>query len=258
MYRIFPVTNNVDTMKIFMPAAMLMLLFLLPACSGKKGTDNQFPKDFNSLPDIGKVSYMMQHAEPDSVARFIIYASLGKIKGVTIDTISNATLHAYESYSDTDLQTFSEEFDRVSEMLPLGEKMKFRFLVGAEDPQGLGLTLGLEYMNQIREKKLSVSQVKAELAEMKKACASDPDIYPRFLIGFRTVLRYDRNADMPAGIYSTFLTYDEEAVQEYYKRNKASRQADQRLDSDSIQAPDTEENTPAIQDIQSSDSTAGV
>ena len=99
--------------------------------------------------------------------------------------------------------------------------MRLRALVGSEDPQGLGLTLGLEYMNQIRVKGMTADEVMAELQELKRASADDPDMYARFLIGFHTVLRIDRHSDMPAEIYKRFLDYDSEAIEEYYARNKA-------------------------------------
>ncbi len=204
---------------------MMVAILLIPACGGKDKNAGAFPDGFSSLSDEQKVSYMIQHVSADSVARFIIYASLGKVEGVKIDTLNNATLKAYETYTDTALQTFSWEFDRIAEELPLHDKMRLRALVGAEDPQGLGLTLGLEYMNQIRVKDMSVDQVLEELQAFKKASADDPDLYARFLIGFRTVLRYDKNSDMPKEIYSRFLNYDEEAVEEYYKRNKSSMNA---------------------------------
>lgn len=201
---------------------MMVAILLIPACGGKNKNAGVFPDGFSSLSDERKVSYMIQHVSADSVARFIIYASLGKVEGVKIDTLNNATLKAYETYTDTALQTFSWEFDRIAEELPLHDKMRLRALVGAEDPQGLGLTLGLEYMNQIRVKDMSVDQVLEELQAFKKASADDPDLYARFLIGFRTVLRYDKNSDMPKEIYSRFLNYDDEAVEEYHKRNKSS------------------------------------
>lgn len=200
----------------------MSLILLISACGGKKSDANKFPDDFNTLSDEQKVAYIMQHASADSVARFIIYASLGKIEGVRIDSLNIATLKAYETYTDTALQTFSWEFDRIAEELPLHDKMHLRAIIGTENPQGLGLTLGLEYMNQIRVKGMTSDQVMEELKELKRASADDPDLYARFLIGFRTVLRYDHNADMPKEIYDTFLNYDEEAVQEYYKRNKAA------------------------------------
>lgn len=200
---------------------VIALILLIPACGGKDKNSKQFPDGFSSLTDEQKVTYMMQHVSADSVARFIIYASIGKVDGVKIDTLNNATLKAYETYTDTALQTFSWEFDRVAEELPLHDKMRLRALVGAEDPQGLGLTLGLEYMNQIRVKGMTADEVLEELKELKKASSDDPDLYARFLIGFRTVLRYDKNSDMPREIYSRFLNYDDDAVDEYYKRNKS-------------------------------------
>ncbi len=204
------------------PVAIMALILLIPACGGKDKSSGNFPDGFASLSDEQKVVYMMEHASADSVARFIIYAALGKIEGVRIDTLNNASLKAYETYTDTALQTFSWEFDRVAEELPLHDKMRLRSLVGTEDPQGLGLTLGLEYMNQIRVKGMTADEVLQELQELKKASADDPDMYARFLIGFRTVLRYDKNSDMPKEIYTRFLDYDEDAIQEYYSRNKSA------------------------------------
>lgn len=213
-------------MKRFFPIALFAMILLIPACGGKNNDKNAFPDGFDRLSDAQKVAYMMEHASADSVARFIIYASLGKIDGVRIDTLNNATLKAYETYTDTALQSFSWEFDRMAEELPLHDKMKLRALVGSEDPQGLGLTLGLEYLNQIRVKEMSADDVLKELTELKKASADDPDLYARFIIGFRTVLRYDKNSDMPKEIYSRFLNFDEETVQQYYARNKSVRHND--------------------------------
>ncbi|MDE6554340.1 MAG: hypothetical protein K2K98_15470 [Muribaculaceae bacterium] len=212
---------NYALIKRFIPLAVMTIIFLLPACGGKGNDAGDFPEEFAALSDEQKVVYMMEHASADSVARFIIYASLGKIEGVRIDTLNNATLKAYETYTDTALQSFSWEFDRVAEELPLHDKMRLRTLVGAEDPQGLGLTLGLEYLNQIRVKGMTADEVVGELKEFKRASADDPDMYARFLIGFRTVLRYDRNSDMPKEIYNRFLDYDQDVIDEYYSRSKA-------------------------------------
>lgn len=223
-------------MKKLIPIIMMALILLIPACGGKDNHTSAFPEGFASLSDEQKVVYMMEHASADSVARFIIYASLGKIQGVRIDTLNNATLKAYETYTDTALQTFSWEFDRVSEELPLHDKMHLRSLVGSEDPQKLGLTLGLEYLNQIRVKDMSADEVMAELQELKRASSDDPDMYARFLIGFRTVIRYDQNSDMPKEIYDRFLNYDEEAIEAYHARNKSVKADAPAVLSDSIPA----------------------
>lgn len=209
-------------MKRILPVLLMALILMIPACGGKGADAHSFPEDFGTLSDEQKVAYLMENASADSVARFIIYAALGKVDGVRIDTLNNATLKAYETYTDTALQTFSWEFDRIAEELPLPDKMKLRMLVGTEDPQGLGLTLGLEYMNQIRVKSMTADEVASELQELKKACADAPDVYARFIIGFRTVLRYDKNSDMPKEIYTRFMNYDEEAIRSYHSRNKAA------------------------------------
>lgn len=221
-------------MKKLIPILVMAVILLIPACGGKDKDTSAFPDGFASLSDEQKVVYMMEHASADSVARFIIYASLGKIQGVRIDTLNNATLRAYETYTDTALQTFSWEFDRISEELPLHDKMRLRSLVGSEDPQKLGLTLGLEYMNQIRVKDMSADEVLAELQELKRASADDPNMYARFLIGFRTVLRYDQNSDMPKEIYDRFLDYDEEAIEAYHARNKSAKADSPAILPDSI------------------------
>lgn len=209
-------------MKKLIPGLLMALVILISACGGKTAETTGFPDGFASLSDERKVVYMMEHAPADSVARFIINAALGRIDGIRIDTLNNATLKAYETYTDTALQSFSWEFDRIAEELPLHDKMRLRALVGSEDPQGLGLTLGLEYMNQIRVKGMTADDVLAELRELKSASTDDPDMYARFLIGFRTVLRYDQNSDMSREIYDRFLEYDQEAIDEYHARNKAS------------------------------------
>lgn len=237
-------------MKRFLPIFVMALIILIPACGGKTADTSALPDGFASLSDEQKVVYMMEHAPADSVARFIILASLGKIDGVRIDTLNNATLKAYETYTDTALQAFSWEFDRVTEELPLHDKMRLRALVGSEDPQGLGLTLGLEYMNQIRVKGMTADDVLTELQELKRASSDDPDMYARFLIGFRTVLRYDQNSEMPREIYDRFLNYDEEAIEEYHARNKASG-------GEPVTLPDTipvEEHTEAAPTSAPSDS----
>lgn len=213
---------NYRSVQRILPLAIMALILIVTACGGKNSNANDFPEGFASLSDEEKVVYMMEHASADSVARFIIYAALDKIGGIRIDTLNNASLKAYETYTDTALQTFSWEFDRIAEELPLHDKMRLRSLVGAEDPQGLGLTLGLEYLNQIRVKGMSADEVLQELQELKKASVGDPDLYARFLIGFRTVLRYDKNSDMPKEIYTRFLNFDEDAVQDYYSRNKSA------------------------------------
>lgn len=157
------------------------------------------------MADVVQVRYVMDHSTPDSTARFICLAALGKVPGARIDTLPIATLYAYENYRDSALAVFSDEYDRFSMTLPLADKMKILALAGSVDPQALGYELGLHYADQIREKNMTAAEVRRELAEFKKACADDPDTYERFLKGFGIVLKIDNGRDIPEEIYKEYI-----------------------------------------------------
>lgn len=196
-------------MNRFLYLVCLSTLFLLGACGrGGKNSDGRFPENFNTMGDTDRVAYVMQNATPDSVARFICLAALGRVDGAKIDSLGIATSYAYEKYTGDDLDMFGDEYDNFVAALPLADKMRMYAMAGVEDPQRLGLQLGLEYMQQIREKNLSPEQVEAELKAFKKACGDDTDTYERFLVGFHTVLKADNGKDMPKAIYDKFINYE--------------------------------------------------
>lgn len=189
---------------IYQGAGCLLAALMVTAGCGDRNRSGQFPKGFDSMSDTQKVAYVMEHATPDSVARFICLGALGRIAGVKIDTLANATLHAYETYTDTTLAQFSDEFDRFSASFPLPDRMKLLSMAGTIDPQGLGYDLGLHYVDQIRTKGMTVKEIRAELAEFRKACGSDTETYDRFMKGFRIALRLDRGKDLKEEIYREF------------------------------------------------------
>lgn len=194
---------------VFLVVGLICSAVMIPAC-GRSGRNSQgvFPEGFNNMSDREKVVYMMENASPDSVARFICLAALGKIPGVKIDTVAMATLYAYENYTDTTLARFSSEYDQFVNDLALADRMRFYKLAGEIDPQGLGYDLGLHYVDQIREKKMTAKEVKGEIEEFRKACADDADTFNRFLIGFKTVLNIDKGKDLSQEIYTTFINYE--------------------------------------------------
>lgn len=191
--------------------AGLAFLCLAAACSGKGGNGN-FPDNFDKIGDAGRVAYVMEQTSPDSVARFICDAALGKVEGVKIDSIQIATLYAYEHYKDNDLASFSNTLDSYSAALPLKEKMKLYVLLGEVDAQQLGYQLGLEYVNNIRSKKMTADEVSAELKEFKKACGADHDTYRRFVKGFKVVLEKEHGGarGVDNDIYNRFINLSEE------------------------------------------------
>lgn len=187
---------------------MLVFPILLSAvcCRGGAGNETgKLPEDFSSRNDIEKVSFMMETVSPDSVARFICDVALGKIAGVSIDTITHAISYAYENYADSALVDFSQELDDYSASLPLNEKMKIYSMVGKTDPMRMGYELGLEFVGHIREKRMTVGQIEEEINAFKNACVNDSDTYHRFVKGFQTALKVDHGKDLPEEVFNRFM-----------------------------------------------------
>lgn len=187
---------------------LIVVSAFIGGCGKGSGTQGNFPADFNRLSDAEKVAYVMQHATPDSVARFVCDASLGKVEGVKIDTFANATLYVYENYKSADQAAFASEYDRYIDAKSLADRMRLYALAGEHDPQGLGYALGLDYLRSIRDKNMTADQVEAELKEFKKACGADTDTYRRFIVGFHTVLELDHGKDLSEEIYRRFKNYE--------------------------------------------------
>lgn len=182
-------------------------LLMIGGCGHKEEGAGALAKELKPLGDQQKVAYMMQKATPDSVARFICLAALGDIPGVKIDTLSMATLYAYETYKDNDLQTFSQAFDAYSEGLPLSRKMKLRKLAAEQDPMGLGYELGLEYVNKIRLDHKSAAEVEAEIKALRDVCRQNPEdsaTFTRFMKGFKVALEMDGSNEIPKDIYNRY------------------------------------------------------
>lgn len=164
-----------------------------------------FPPGFEGLDDARKVAYVMQSSTPDSVARFICNAALGRLQDVRIDTLPVASAYAYEHYSDSSLMVFSREFDDYSANLPLSDKMKVYYMAGTFDAQRLGYELGLEYVDHIRQRRMNVEEINNEIEAFKTACGQDTLTYVRFMKGFKTVLKADHGKDLPEDVYNAFI-----------------------------------------------------
>lgn len=186
----------------------VLLSALMPAACGKgNGAAGNFPSDFENRTDAEKMAYVMKGATPDSVARFLCDASLGRIPNVSIKSFSEASNYVYSTYKDADVVTFTEELENYPNTLPLADRMRIYKDAGKEDPQRLGYVLGLDYMRMIRENNMTAEQVETELKEFRKACGPDKETYDRFIVGFHTVLKLDHGKDIPEEIYNRFINY---------------------------------------------------
>lgn len=187
--------------------AAAALGILAAACGRGNGDgDGKFPAGFEQRSDAEKISYLMAHASPDSVARYVCDASLGLVPGAKIDTFANALLYAYDTYRGDSLTIFCDAFEQYSSNLPLDRKMKIYALAGKADPMGMGYQLGLEYVAKIKEKSMTADEVAAEIEAFKKACADDPETYTRFEKAFALALSLDDTPDLPRDIKQKFST----------------------------------------------------
>lgn len=185
----------------------LSSIFLATAC-GNSNSDGEYPSNFNRIGDAGRTAFIMKNAEPDSVARFVYYGALGKVPGTKIDTIGIAITYVNEKYNSEELDKFFIETENIKSSLPLADKMKIYNMEGYETAEGIGYTLGLEYMGTIRQRTLGVDEIRKEIEDFRKACRKDPETFNRFIIGFKTVLKNDRGKDLPADVYNTFINYN--------------------------------------------------
>lgn len=186
-----------------------VLPILLVAC-GAKEEKSGLPDNFLKMTDAQRVKYMMNEMGPDTVATLMIEMALGHVEGAKIDTLALATLYAYDNYQDSDIALFSDAFDSHVSNLPLDQKMEIYAQIGKADPQNMGLQLGLEYVANIRNKKMNVESIRKEIAMFKQKCGDDVDTYRRFVTGFKTALKMDRGKDFPEEVYKEFINMSEE------------------------------------------------
>lgn len=185
--------------KFLFAVAALSVVFV--GCGSKNG-GGDFPSDFYEKNDAAKMTYMIKNVEPDSVARFLCNAALGRIKGVSIDTLATANLYCLEHYRGENLDIYSREFDDYKATLPLAYKMKIEKMNGTYDDDALGYQLGLEYVGYIREHKLQTKEIDKELSQLRKQV--DNETFEKFMTGFRVALENDRGKDLPENVYMRY------------------------------------------------------
>ena len=187
----------------------LALAFLFSGCGkNSEETASSLPAGFNKKTDSEKVAYVMRTATPDSVARFVMDASLGKIKGVQLDSLAIVELYIVSNYDSQKQLEYAEESARLKEQLTLAQRMHLFKKGSADDPISFGLDLGLGYLSIIREKNMSAKDVEKEIKEFKKECQNDTSTYRRFVIGFTEALRQDKDKDVKKEIYDRFINLD--------------------------------------------------
>lgn len=183
---------------------LISIVLLFSSC-GRHGGASDFPKDFSEMNDSQRMEFMMKNVDPDSVARFLYDAALGKIPGIKIDTLATAHLYALEHYRGDNWDIYSNEFENHRATLSLAESMRIEQMMGVIDHDALGYQLGLQFVGQIRERHLKEKEIEKEILELRKN--ADAETYQRFLIGFRLALKNDRGKDLSESIYNRFISF---------------------------------------------------
>lgn len=198
--------------RYFLGLPGLVLALISAGCSGSgKDGNGELPRDFQGRSDEQKVAYMMEAAEPDSVARFIVYSSLNNDPVTHIGSLSAAYNYAYQHYQNMGdkQEKFILEFEQLSGELPLDERMRLMKAAGQEDSLGLGLRLGIEYFKALREKKMTLQQVDGEISAFKRACGNDTATYVRFVKGFKAALNTDGGRSVDRAVYAKYAAFPE-------------------------------------------------
>lgn len=189
-------------LSVIVRSAIFAVLFL--SCGGGSGSDRYVSMFNTAKTDVERMTIIMKHAEPDSVARFICNSALGLNDSVKIDNLQDAVIYVYETYKDMDLAKFSEEFDQYASSRPLSQKMQLLKMAALTDPEGLGYKLGLEYAIKIRDNKMSVAEVDREIEEFKRACGDDTKTYERMLNGLSVALSTPEFAGLSKELISKY------------------------------------------------------
>lgn len=186
-------------------AALAISLLLLGAGCSKKSAVN-IPDNFKTLSTDDQMAFLMSQVTPDSVAKFICNAAMGKVYNVRME-LQPALLYAYDKYNEDDLVKFELALEQFQDGLPLHEKVRITKLLGIQDPDQYSYDLGLSYVGMIRVERKNIKEISEELAKLQKECQTDPDFYKRFMKGFKTALNYDRHHDLDDNIYLKFISY---------------------------------------------------
>lgn len=188
----------------FVGFVFAFVLLLAISCSRNDGT--KIPDNFKNLSTEDQMEYLMANLPPDSVARFICNAAMGKVYNARVE-LQPAMAYAYEKYDEDDLVKFQMAMEQYEDELPLHQKVRITKLLGIEDFDQYGYDLGLSYVGTIRVEQKDIKQISEELAGLQKECKADPDFYARFMKGFKTALQYDRHHDLDDKIYIKFISY---------------------------------------------------
>lgn len=165
-----------------------VMLLSVSACSGPKTSSEVTKAPDASATDRDKVMYMVQLNDPDSVARFLCYAALGKSTEGKIDSLALAQLYALEAYQADDdrIAEFSRAYEECVEQLPLVDMYRIHQMTGIFDETELPLDLGLHYGSRIMRDTLNAAKIKADTIALSRQMT--PETFALFRKALKTAI----------------------------------------------------------------------
>ncbi|MBD5283859.1 MAG: hypothetical protein HDS31_04565 [Bacteroides sp.] len=159
------------------------------ACGGDKTSAEATVAPGANASDKEKVQYIAQTCGPDSLARFICYAALGKSNDGKIDSLAMAQLYALEIYQadDEKIARFSRVFDETVESLPLADSYRLTEMTGTLDDTQMPIDLGLHYGAKVKRDKIDPARVKTDTASLARIV--DPHFFELFQKAFDTAIK---------------------------------------------------------------------
>lgn len=197
--------NSLNLFKLCFSLALLLIINAGCKNSAETGIDASLPANFAALSDTAKVRVLIDRGiTPDSLAAFVCESINGKHGDIRFSEFDDIEIYIGEKLGDEAAGMYGMSFEMNMQQLPLDKRYTIKMSLPLTDITTLGYTLGLEYVNQVIENKMTIGQVDREIAEFRRACASDEDTYEHFLKGFSTGIQVSTDKDISPAIVAKY------------------------------------------------------
>lgn len=189
---------------------ILVLATLVVAVACKKNevqdaTMAHVTQEIKNRPDSLKVRSMLDaRMSMDSIAVLVTNIAVGDVPGVTIDNLADIDSYLYMNRSEKDYEVYTLAMDSYAKTLPLSKRFRFYKKSPLIDKDKMGYQLGLEYVSEVMDRKLTIGKVDNEIAEFRRECGEDEDTYNRFLKAFKVGLETRSPDEVPAEILQNY------------------------------------------------------
>ncbi|MBD5232398.1 MAG: hypothetical protein HDS66_09670 [Bacteroidales bacterium] len=181
---------------------------LLTACKSGETQDASLAdmtREIANKPDSLKVKQLLEARIPmDSVAVIVTKMAIGEVPGVNIDNLADIDAFLYMNRSEKDYEVYTLAMDSYSKKLPLSKRFRLYKKSPLIDKDKLGYQLGLEYVSDVIDRKLTIGKVDKEIAEFRRECGEDEDTYNRFLKAFQVGINTRSPEEIPADIRAEY------------------------------------------------------